>query len=167
MYALKDAVVTNDPVSITVAEPVFTVKANVVLSPLVNVTTLLLTEAVTTAFGVNDAVAAYDADPAVAANDAVATEPDTATLTLKVVPSPLVNVIMFTFDEAVTTAFGVKDAVAADVAIEAVAAYDADITVPLKKDAVAAKVALLAYDAEVAIDAVAAYEALSVGSPIN
>ncbi len=75
LNALNDAVVTNDPVLITVAEPVSTVKANVVPPPFVNVITLLLTEAVTNAFGVNDDVAAFEADVLFAAYEAdVATD---------------------------------------------------------------------------------------------
>jgi hypothetical protein len=59
VYALKDDVVTK--VLVSVALPVLTVNANVVPLPLVKVIILLETEAVVTAFGVFEAVAAYDA----------------------------------------------------------------------------------------------------------
>jgi hypothetical protein len=61
VYAFSDDVVANEPVSTT--EP--TVKLNVVPLPFVNVTTLLLTEAVTNAFEAevaDDAVNALNED---------------------------------------------------------------------------------------------------------
>jgi hypothetical protein len=97
-----------------------------------------------------------------------------------------VNVIVLIATDAVTRAFGVKDAVEtkladvaevavaalvandADIAIEEVAAYEAETTLPNNNEAVKAndaevlllandaEVLLLANDADVAIDAVAA-----------
>jgi hypothetical protein len=51
---------------------------------------------------------------ATAANDAVNTDPDTATVTSNVVPSPLVKVIILTFADAVTTELPVIAEVAYD-----------------------------------------------------
>ena len=62
------------------------------------------------------------------ANEALVGTNDTK-LTLKVLPSPFVNVIVLMFTDAVTIAFGVFDAVAAyeaEVAVAAVEANEAD-----------------------------------------
>ena len=69
VYAFNDAVVANEPESTT--EP--TVKLNVVPLPFVNVTTLLLTEAVTNAFDADvadDAVKVF-VEPVYALNEEV------------------------------------------------------------------------------------------------
>jgi hypothetical protein len=81
----------------------------------------------------NDAVFAFkacDAEVAFIANDDDSTEPDCATVMLKVELSPLVNVIVEILTDAVTIAFGVYDAVNAEVAKDEETAFDA---VPLNE----------------------------------
>ena len=114
------------------------------------------------------------------ANDAVATEPDWATVKLNVVLSPFVNVIVLMFTDAVTIAFGVFDAVCACTAVEAVAAYEAEVTLPHKNeavkanDAVATLILLVWLLSTNAVEfnpsnksALAAYEAVGVATSVN
>jgi hypothetical protein len=78
------------------ADPVFTVTANVLPFPLVKVKIFDNTEAVTNAFGVNDAVFA---------NEAVfGTNVDK--LTLKLLPSPLIKFKLGLLNDAVYKALG-------------------------------------------------------------